>query len=254
MKPAGRLDTIMDLRKVKEWWFNLPLLVFQLAFMIVGKIYGKVEVKWGQIWQAAKVSHVRLCLKKIPAWWEKHEFHVGTLHNTRYEYINFGYPKAEIEKYWHMGIINRDKRFKYYDPTFEPSDEFIEAMIERANKMVKDPVARKYDWLQLALGYVVNFAIWMFCPWLWGREVVKWFNLPGGLEVCISGLVACLRWGEWKSSNRGSIGMPTDKVLRIIIKIVQRTTTKFFKGYDTAVIPPCLAPLSKNWIMNQEEK
>ena len=273
MNPAGMITTIMDLRKWKEYWFNIPLLVFQLWFLIVGTAYGKIKwddedrfshivvalifsayhvstaaihiphwwfysnnilliflilgmwhnIDWGRVWQAAKVSHVRLCLRKKP------KVDWLFLQLPEWEYINFGYPEAELQV-WRVAQID-GKRFKYYDPMFEPSPEFIAAMIERANKMVKDPVARKYDWLQLALGYVVNFTIWVFCPWLWGKEVVKWFNLPGGLEVCISGLVACLRWADWKSGGL----------------LIGRLNSRFFNDYDTAVVPPCLAPLSENW-------
>ena len=38
MKPAGIIKTYMDLKKVLKWWFNIPLLVFQLIFMIVGTL------------------------------------------------------------------------------------------------------------------------------------------------------------------------------------------------------------------------
>ncbi len=44
MKPAGVILTYMVWKDWKQWWFNIPLLIGQLAFMIVGTAYGKI--KW----------------------------------------------------------------------------------------------------------------------------------------------------------------------------------------------------------------
>ena len=44
MRSTGVIVRYMDLRKVLKWWFNIPLLVFHLAFMVVGTAIGKI--KW----------------------------------------------------------------------------------------------------------------------------------------------------------------------------------------------------------------
>lgn len=268
MTPAGFIGTFISLKDWRQWWFNIPLLVGQLFFLIVGTVYGKIKwekwwrwpngitdaiimagllvflwitpdwcnipiriiavflmvaiirgIDWRRVWQAAKCSHVRLCLGDVSSLTTSSAFH-GTVKTEMWEYINFGYPSAEIEQYWRPDLID-GKRFKYFEPTFEPSDEFVAAMIEYA----EGEVGKRYDWLQLILGYPANFIVWIFCPWKWGKEVIPWFNLSGGNEVCSSGWLACLRWAEAR---------------RMLID-------RFFPRYDTAVVPPCLAPLSENW-------
>lgn len=236
MKPAGFIATYIRWRDWKELPFNIALFIFQIVFMVVGKIYGKVKVKWRQIWKAAQVSHVRLVLQNIECICESAGdglmkqnpdciIHQCYGRDGMVSVANFGYPKMEIQAWyeeWNKG------NFRYFDPTFKPSPEFIEAMTQYA----KDQEGKRYDWLQLILGYPANLIVWIVWPWSWGKEVIKIFNRPGGREVCSSGWVACLRWPEWRN----------------------RLSCRFFKNYDTAVIPPCLAVIDGNWIIREQEE
>jgi hypothetical protein len=271
MKSCGVIVTYIDWKKVKKWFFNIPLFTYQLTLIVFGTIYGKF--KWakaslagrilsiagvanglvfiwysifvthyywllplcvfsipyfvatfrsmdiGKVWQAAKASHVRLCLRlfieDFPTW----------------EYINFGYPKAKLD-YWTMTMVAHD-RFKYYPPTFEPSDEFIAAMIEYAH----DQVGKRYDEYQL-ISNGLHLIAWIVWPWCWGKElkVIKALNRPGGREHCISGVTACLRWAD----NISPVYDATNGALWM---------AWIFNNpyYDTATTSPCLVPLSKNW-------
>lgn len=217
MNPAGIIIRYINWRKWKKWFFNVPLFLFQLLFLVVGKILGKVEVEWGEIWHAAQVSHVRLVLE--PA---------TTLDGASEQYfwtMNFGYKYAEIQ-IWDIDW-NDDKHLEYFDPTFETSPEFVERMIDYA----WDQVGKRYDDVQL-LSYAPHLAVWTIYPPCWGKElkIIKALNRPGALEVCISGLVADLRWAEDKSVP---LDIPIDNI--------------FFVIYDTAVIPPCMVPISEKW-------
>lgn len=287
MKPCGYIGTYMsreDWRgksfwvKLRTMFFNCKLFVFQLIFMIVGTAYGKVNAKikkpiyvdyilaptcifgivafivgitdgliggvivlillsfvavtlfailaaiirgidWRKVWRAAQVSHIRLCLEPITP------LYGGKVGDWRY--INFGYPKAEIQL-WRLDQCKG--QFEYRDPTFEPSPEFIAAMIEYA----EDQVGKRYDWLQL-LSPPVNFLIWIFWPPWWGKQIIGWFNLPGGREFCSSGAVAVILWfAEATQINENT-------------RILDGDTSQFFPGYDSAVIPPCLIAIDRNW-------
>ena len=289
MKPAGVILTFIDWRKWKKWFFNVPLFLFQLLFMIVGTAYGKIKweiknpifvdyvlvpislfgivayvvgitdgliggamvlsilslicallvvvllaifrgIPWRRVWRAAQVSHVRLVLEK----WESFKNEEDT-----YAVANFGYPKMEIQPWresWNK--IN----YEYRDPMFEPSDEFIAAMIEYAAAQV----GKRYDWLQLILGYPANFILWLWPPW-WGKEKIRWFNLRSGAEVCSSGWLACLRWGE-KDFRDGCAERVRELYQddpnfsgEVIVP------SRFFEIYDTAVLPPCMVELDENW-------
>ncbi len=192
---------------IPRWW-NIPTNIIFL-FMIVASLR---NIPWRRVWRAAQASHVRLCLQPV--------LHS---HDHRWQYINFGYPEAEMQ-YWHMGKCDGN-RFRYYDPTFEPSDEFIAAMIEYANKQV----GKQYDTLQL-FSFGLNFIFWLWPPF-WGKEKLKWLNLRGGREVCSSGVTACLRDAEHQSGFCLAYG----------------SISQFFFGYDTAMVSPCLIELDKNW-------
>lgn len=275
MKSCGFIATYMfrDLNTWRGWKelpFNIPLLIYQLTFIVIGTAYGKIKwpgryynaidlyiyiafgiafvtipewwnipmiisfvfvviamirhIDWRKVWQAAQVSHVRLCLDKVP------DEQVIILEVWRY--INFGYPKAEIQNWTHISERDR-KRFRYFDPTFSPSPEFIEAMIQYA----EDQVGKGYDELQL-ISSGLHLIAWIVWPWSWGKElrIIKALNRKGGREFCSSGFTACLRWGEKIEEQHLNAGC----IKRAIITI-------FFTGYDTAVVPPCLALLSKNW-------
>ena len=209
MKSGGIILTYIDWSDRKEFFFNVILFVMQLIGLVIGKIIRKVKVKWRQIWKAAQVSHVRLAL------WEAEPL----IKKRPWVCINFGYPTAELQP-WYDDWID-GKRFEYRDPTFNPSPEFIDAMDEYAHAQV----GKRYDELQLLSG-AVNLIIWIIYPPSWGREVIKWFNRPGGLEFCSSGVTACLRAAE---------------------KAPRRAKTLFFKTYHTAMVSPSLFAISENW-------
>lgn len=159
------------------------------------------------IWWAATICHVRLCLgdsKTVP---------VGVWYN----YITFTAPEAKIE-IWSQDWVS--SRFSYHDPTFDVSDAEIKAMNHYAERIKGDPVARKYDYLQL-LSFAVNLPLWIVYPPCWGREVIGWFNLPGGREVCSSGVAAIL----------------LENILALLLMM----------EYNTAMISPCLFNIDENW-------
>lgn len=276
MVSCGVIVTYIDWKKVKKWFFNIPLFVHQLVLIVMGTIFGKFKwpkaslpvrilsgflicvgilaipqaaifspwwvtlcwivyilfgvatyrgIDWRKVWCAAQASHVRLCLKKMPI-------------TEARMYINFGYPEAKMEV-WPMKWID-GKRFEYRDPTFDPSPEFIAAMIEYAEKQV----GKGYDELQL-LSNGLHLIAWIVWPWCWGKElkVIKAFNRKGGREHCISGVTACLRWGE-SAGHRLDVHRYFAKELNILLGLNE---TMFFPGYSTATTSPCLVPLSKNW-------
>lgn len=288
MKSCGTVVTYIDWKKVKKWFFNIPLFIYQLILIVMGTVYGKFKwpkatistrvmssfvmaislsgismdllfhslicpfmpfwimyfifgiasyrgIPWRRIWRAAQASHVRLCLREMTyPQWKRSEYQKG-FHPTYYEYINFGYPKAELQN-WRMGLID-NKRFRYFDPTFEPSPEFVEAMIQYAH----DQVGKPYDEYQL-ISNALHLIAWIVWPWRWGQEIVPWLNRPGGLEHCISGVTACLR-----DANAA-------KALKYLKKMYPGKDyypsvewSKFFLGYSTATTSPCLVPLSENW-------
>lgn len=218
MEPAAIIITYIIWTDWKSLPFNLSLFVFQLLFLVAGKILGKVEVEWSEIWHAAQVSHVRLCLRKMP----RFDYNLA-----EWEYINFGYPKAKLQ-YWRLDQCKG--QFEYREPMFTFSQERIDNMIQYAY----DQVDKKYDWLQL-LSPPANFPIWIIRPSKWGKEVIGWFNLPGGREFCSSGGVAVLLWyGESFQATENK-------------RITNGNRSEFFGTYDPAVIPPCLIVLSKKW-------
>ena len=215
MKPGGIILTKMIWNKPKYYPFNIGLLAWQLLFLTAGKIYGKIDVQWRQVWRAATICHVRLCLGD---WYDDLPTHV-------FKYISFTAPEVKIEEWRYYNIPLMPSRFSYLDPTFSVSDAEVEAMNAYAEKIKGNPVARKYDYLQL-LSYVVNLPLWIIWPRCWGREVIGWFNLPGGREVCSSGVTAVLKrsiW--WKPDMSWDIGWL----------------------YDTSMISPCLFDIDKNW-------
>lgn len=227
MKPAGCILTFMGREDWigKTWWiklrtlfFNCKLFVFQLMFMVIATVYGKIKWPgWRRVWRAAQCSHVRLCLRKIP---EPED-------STCYEYMNFGWEFAELQ-YWRMDQCD-GKRFEYRPPAFEPSDEFVAAMIEYAEKQV----GKGYDDLQL-ISSGLHLIAWIVWPWWWGKElrIIKALNRKGGREFCSSGFTADLRWAEAHSNN---------------MRFKTFFDTDYFPGYDTPVVPPGLVALSEDW-------
>lgn len=211
MKAAGTILTRMVWNKLRYYPFNLPLLWYQLTLLIVGKLYGKFpDLRWRDIWQAAQICHVRLCLGDFTTVWD-------------IKFISFTAPEVKIET-WRPDMVKG--RFSYHDPTFTVSEAEQQAMNAYAEKIKGDPVARKYDYLQL-LSYAVNLVCWIVYPPCWGREVIRWFNLPGGREVCSSGVTAELRWS--KPDIRCHCHSP------------------YFRDYSTSMVSPCLFWIDKNW-------
>lgn len=210
---AGMVTAIME-----GTWPLVPVNIISLVLLVA--TYRGID--WIKIWQAAQVSHVRLCLQPtIRGHWE---------------YINFGADRAKIEV-WRMGQIIDNKRFRYFDPTFPTPPEFMEPVIQYA----EDQVGKKYDELQL-ISSGLHLIAWIVWPWSWGKElkIIKALNRPGGLEDCISGVTACLRWGETRYKFE-----PVNT--KLIASNYYRLKTDFFPGYSTATTFPCLVPLSENW-------
>lgn len=180
-------------------------------------------IPWPLIWRAAQASHVRLVLEEP-----------NSNHVLDYLVANFGHPRMEIqlwrEKY------NDGKRFKYYDPTFEPSPEFIAAMIEYAEKQV----GKRYDTLQL-FSFGLNFIFWLWPPW-WGKEKLKWLNLRGAREVCSSGIAANLRWADKQAFPKTVYDM-NEKDVMWVAWIFTSPECR----YDTAMVSPCLFAIDNNW-------
>lgn len=234
------------------WW---PIFFAHLALFLFF-ICEYRNIDWHRVWRAAQCSHVRLCLRDV--------LDVPSINIKdpvmppvdSYQYINFGYPEAELQ-YWRIDQCD-GKRFEYRPPAFEPSDEFMAAVIEYAEKQV----GKGYDDLQL-ISNGLHFIAWAVMPWLWGRElpIIKAFNRKGGLEHCTSGFTADLRWGERIVDERGIrqnikalhktayslVGREPEETTEGYINLLKRTFTIFFPGYDTAVIPPCLVAIDKNW-------
>ena len=288
MNPAGVIITYMDWSKWKTWWFNIPLFLFQLTFMVVGTVYGKIKwgdrppstialfcffavwlplffipqwwvrdplvvvwlcgmiatirsIPWRRVWRAAQASHVRLVLRKVRTkiqhkqidptydyWQAGSDYYID-----EWEVANFGYPKMEIQPWrerWNDG-----KRFEYREPAFPTPAEFIKPMIQYA----RDQVGKGYDDLQL-LSTGLHLIAWIVWPWSWGKElrIIKALNRKGGREHCISGVTACLRWGEWKEAEQISYTALLNYIL---------LGADFFPGYATATTFPCMVPISKNW-------
>lgn len=272
MKPAGTIVTYMSRKdwqgkgfwvKVRTIFFNICLFLFQLIFMVVGTAIGKIRwesrrygwidlaiytsfavaftyiprwwniptniifplmivasfrnIPWRRVWRAAQASHVRLVLKKV-----------SPISNNFWKCINFGYPKAEIQN-WHS-LWNDGKRFEYREPTFTFSQDRIDNMIQYAN----DQVGKRYDWLQL-LSPPANFPIWIiYWPW-WGKEIIRWFNLPGAREFCSSGAIATLLWFAESTQVRDDM------------RILDGNKSEFFGTYDPAMVMPCMFVISENW-------
>lgn len=302
MKPCGVILTFMDLRKVKKYWFNIPLFVFQLTFMIAGTAYGKIKamrkvytiekrlmivvlicavggifcmvkisrlmslpisiywtlpywifsilfaiaslrgIDWRRTWRAAQVSHVRLVLEKAITTQLDCSMALDSgplnfrniIAEEKWRTANFGYRFMEIQL-WRPGQIDR-KHFRYFDPTFDPSPQFIAAMIEYA----RDQEGKRYDTLQL-FSFGLNFIFWLWPPW-WGKEKLKWLNLRGAREVCSSGIAANLRWADKQAFPKTVYDM-NEKDVMWVAWIFTSPECR----YDTAMVSPCLFAIDNNW-------
>jgi len=191
------------------WWtFNAALLVYQLIMLSAGKLIGKVKAGWREIWDASHYCHVRMVLQPEPG-------------KDTWKAISFTAPEAKYD-WWSVGAIVRSKgHFVYLQPTFERTQAMIDHAIEAAQAKMGQKVGRKYDYLQL-LSFLVNLLIWLVYWPSWGKQVIGWFNLPGGREVCSTAITAILRWAAGK-------------------------TIEFFAGCAIAMVSPCLFAISRNW-------
>lgn len=238
------------------WWiFNLSLFAYQLIMLSVGKLVGKVKPIWPEIWWAAQMAHVRLLLNPEPG------------HDT-WRAISFAAPEAKYD-WWSPGsIVRSNGHFIYLEPTFEPDQEMINRISEAAEAKMKQPVARKYDYLQI-LSFLVNLPIWIFYWPAWGKEVIKIMNLPGGREVCSSGIAAILRWATrlakifrlrfinlWTEEEIAEELSLKKEEVKADIEYIRRSDllgqiksgiVEFFAGYAIAMVCPALFAISRNW-------
>jgi hypothetical protein len=138
-------------------------------------------------------------------------------------------------------------------PAFEVNDTMATAMEECAEDFVDEKHRRYYDVLQL-FSFVLNLFLWVVRPSKWGKQINDWLNMAGGQEVCSTGAALILRhaefkampvpsmnlddFNEWDFRRRGNVWK---------FPFTGRHTTQFFQGYDTAMVPPCLFPLSPRW-------
>ena len=212
-KPLGVIATVMRWDKPAWWFFNLSLLAYQLVMLTFGKLIGKVDIRWRDIWRYAQYCHVRLLLEAGP--------------NGVWKCLSITAPYAKYD-FWTPGAIAQSKgHFVYLEPTFEVDTLMVERAIEGANKIVNSPQARRYDYFQI-LSYLINLPIWIFWWPSWGQQVIPWFNLPGAREVCSSGIAALIR----------------QAVARAIEFFLIR---KSKRAYATAMISPCLYAICKRW-------
>jgi hypothetical protein len=235
-KPAGIIGTIMRWNKPAWWIFNLALFAWQFVMLGAAKLIGYIlqviyylwgnwnlesslgrlatkfnvfrVITWRQIWQAAQWCHVRMLLNPIPG--------------DSWRCISFTAPIAKFD-YWSPGTVDQSRgHFVYLEPAFEITPVETINLQEKAESMVnKELVARKYDYLQL-FSFCVNSLLWLFWWPCWGRQVITWFNLPGGREVCSTG------------------------VAMLLIECVY-ALSGLFLPFAVAMVCPALFVVSKNW-------
>lgn len=180
-KPGGIIETVIDWSKIKWLPFNIGIFGYQLVMLSVGKLLGKVDATWGEIWRAAQICHIRLML------------------NSEGLCISFTSPVAKLET-WTSDEIDNAKYHFYKEPTFEVTEDEALCLMEAAQKKVNEPTGRKYDYAQL-FGFIFNLPIWIIGSLLgidcWGLQIITWFNLPMFREVCSTGaarlLIECVK-------------------------------------------------------------
>jgi hypothetical protein len=277
MNPCGVIVTYIDWKKVKKWFFNIPLFVVQLTLIIMGTVYGKF--KWPKLerWQDRIIGVIFMWMFIpfiwfFPKWWSIPILIIGAFIGiATFRYIPWrrvwraaqaSHVRLVLEpamtldgvsdqyfwvmnfgyKYAEIQIWDTDwndgKRFKCYDPTFPTPPEFISPVIKYAH----DQVGKGYDELQL-ISNGLHLIAWIAWLWCWGKElkIIKMFNRKGGREHCISGLTACLRWADVRKDCSAIV------TARVLENDSRDIPTKFFPGYSTATTSPCLIELSKNW-------
>ena len=211
LKPLGVILTVMRWNRPAWWVFNAALFLYQIIMLSAGKLIGIIiislealwdiisiilfghildtennwpifnkfeelfDVSWSEIFHATQICHVRVKLRGNDA-------------------LSITAPNAKIEGFWTEELIENSKgHFIYREPNFIINEAMIERAVGYAEKLVGSMVSRGYDYLQI-LGYLVNLPIWLLWWPSYGKQVIPWFNLPGGREVCSSGAIALLRY------------------------------------------------------------
>lgn len=238
LKPLGVILTVMRWNKPAWWFFNIALFLYQLVMLSAGKLIGIiiisiealwdiacltligyivdpennwpifkrfeefVDTSWAEIFRAAQICHVRVKL-------------------TGDDAFSITAPNAKIETFWSEELVKNSKgHFIYREPVFEVTDDMVERGIGYAWSLAGSLLSRGYDYLQL-LGYLVNLPIWLLYWPCFGKQVIPWFNLPGGREVCSSGGCALFRYAV------GGL--------------------LCFAGFSNAMFCPALFYISKKW-------
>jgi len=207
MKKLGIIITLMPAKWYHRDIFEIVLFCWQrIAIEYLDKQNRLSRLKKHF---ASRISHVTLCINELP--------------NKQYEFFNQTNPFAKIS-IWTEAIIDHQEFF-YGDPGPELQKlppEFILKVQELAHKKVNDKKNRMYDYTQL-LSFIVNLPIWIIMD-NWGKEKIKFFNIPGGHEGCSTAIASILR----------SVENPFAQTL-------------FFPGYDISMIFPLLYYMSNDW-------
>jgi hypothetical protein len=230
------------------------LLIMAILYLLMGigcaLLRGRVPLRL--ILWSALVTHVRLCLERIP----------GT---NRWRYISQTAPRAEMDEWSDDQLLGR--HYLYMAPAFNPGSIFIEAMIQYAKEHAAARGKRGYDYLQIG-SFILNAILFWWIPGLHGKEVIKFMNIPGFREVCSTLVAAILRWSAAVESDlfrqhvyAGMIvgfyedgsprfgkpfTIPSDKqCVEFIVRhdLGELASPNFFKGYVTAMVAPCLYPI-----------
>ncbi len=232
MTAGGVILTFMPKKFWKRGPFYHGLYFYQRLFIWVK--FRKLKLAKLQKQTLARCSHVQLDLG--PG--EKEGTHL---------FLNVTFPDAKFEVYDNTRIQNETWQ-AYSSPVFVLSFTQIVKMREFATDLIQSAHKRTYDWLQL-FSYLLNIFIWMLYPSKWGQEVNHMLNLPGGKQVCSSGAAACLRYAEVgavsQSLKKGAFDM--QHINGTVKLITSKTTTRFFEGYDTAMVSPMLFLLEGKW-------
>ncbi len=270
MNPAGVILTYMDLKDWKQWWFNIPLLIGQLAFLIVGKAYGKIPDLQGRntdfwgfgkiialaflgffLYLTAGLIYTREWLYAIPSFimiyyslwlfggakWNDIRRAAQCSHvRLCLKYL----PVSELWVYINFGYPEAEKQIWRPEMIDGKRFEYRNPIFETSPQFIaamieyaEKQVGKGYDDLQL-ISNGLHLIAWIVYPPCWGKElkIIKALNRKGGREHCTSGFAADLRWAEAHSNN-------------MLFKTF--FDTDYFTGYHTAVIPPALVAIDENW-------
>lgn len=253
MKTGGVVLTMMPNKWHRGGIFHWFLFWWQRIFLWFrfahhehwGKSYLNKEVRK----TCARISHIHL--------------DVGQSQTGRRKLLSITVPMAVFE-WWPPESILYDATLKwgtdpdslkdgvkhvYLLPQFEVNDTFGKSMMAYAEDLVQNRHRRYYDVLQL-ISFIVNLFLWIFRPSKWGTQLNHWFNLRGGKEVCSTGVAATLRHAEFQSNtdiNKIVVIDPRTTPKGHERYITTKSGTQFFPGYDIAMVPPCLYPLSQMW-------